>query len=234
MQTTAETGDFDSYAAEYDDALNRGLSVSGEDKMYFARRRLAWLASLLPDYAPERPASVLDYGCGTGDSTPLFYELLGARRVTGIDVSCKSLEIARRNMNGWSAEFLTPDQHAPDGTIDVAFCNGVFHHVQPAERPDAVKYIVRCLRPGGLFAFWENNPWNPGTRYVMSRIPFDRDAQTLTARTARRLLTSAGLRVLRTDYCFIFPRLLRGLRVIEPWMRSIPAGAQYQVLCRKT
>ena len=38
-----------------------------------------------------------------------------------------------------------------------------------------------ALRPGGLFAFWENNPWNPGTRLVMSRIPFDRDAITLSA-----------------------------------------------------
>jgi hypothetical protein len=25
----------------------------------------------------------------------------------------------------------------------------------------AVDYVYRSLRPGGLFAFWENNPWNP-------------------------------------------------------------------------
>jgi hypothetical protein len=26
------------------------------------------------------------------------------------------------------------------------------------------------MRPGGVVALWENNPWNPATRYVMGRI----------------------------------------------------------------
>jgi len=32
---------FDEFAGDYDSALARGISVSGEDKMYFARGRVA-------------------------------------------------------------------------------------------------------------------------------------------------------------------------------------------------
>jgi hypothetical protein len=53
----------------------------------------------------------------------------------------------------------------------------------------------RSLRPGGLFAPWENNPWNPNTRYVMSRIPFDRDATTLSPPKAVGLLRQNGFQV---------------------------------------
>jgi SAM-dependent methyltransferase len=128
---------------------------------------------------------------------------------------------------------LRPDEYTPDGTMDLAFCNGVFHHIAPPERTAAVDYIHRALRPGGLFAFWENNPWNPGTRLVMKRIPFDRDAVTLTSREARQLLRERGFEILRTDFLFIFPRVLRWLRGVERFVTQWPLGAQYQVLCRK-
>jgi hypothetical protein len=89
------------------------------------------------------------------------------------------------------------------------------------------------LQPGGFFAFWENNPWNPGTKIVMSRIPFDRDAITLSYLEARQMLKRAGFQVLRTDFLFIFPRFLRWLRPLETLVARIPFGAQYQILCRK-
>jgi hypothetical protein len=97
----------------------------------------------------------------------------------------------------------------------------------------AVDYILRCLRPGGLFALWENNPWNPGTRYVMSRIPFDRDAVTITPPQATKLLRARGFQILGVNYLFFFPRFLKSLRFLEPYASRIPMGAQYQVLCRK-
>ncbi len=44
------------------------------------------------------------------------------------------------------------------------------------DRSRALDYTYQALKPGGYFAFWENNPWSLGARYLMSRIPFDRDA----------------------------------------------------------
>lgn len=92
--------------------------------------------------------------------------------------------------------------------------------------------LFHSLRPDGLLAFCENNPWNPGARMVMRRCPFDRDALPISPRLARRLLRDAGFSLLRTDFLFVFPRRLRCLRFIEPAVASLPLGAQYLVLCR--
>jgi SAM-dependent methyltransferase len=224
--------EFDRYATEYDDALAQGISVSGEDKIYFARGRIAWLGGCLQRLGWQ-PQAALDFGCGTGSATPFLFDLLHIRSLIGVDISLASLEIARRTCTSQDTQFLLINQYEPTGQLDLAFCNGVFHHIPLAERAEAIDYVYRALRPGGLFALWENNPWNPGTRYVMSRIPFDQDAITLTSLETRRLLRAGGFEILRTDFLFIFPGLLGWLRRLEPMVSKLPFGAQYQILCRK-
>jgi SAM-dependent methyltransferase len=133
-------------------------------------------------------------------------------------LSATSLEVARQAHAGLPVEFALTSDYTPTGSMDLAFCNGVFHHVPPEKRVQTAQYIAACLRPGGLFALWENNPWNPGARYVMSRTPFDRDAIPLSAREARAVMRDAGLLPMRTDDGFIFPRFARLLRVLEPYL----------------
>lgn len=232
MTDATPPAEFDSFADSYTETLERGLSVSGETSAFFARARVDLLARCLEDLNAS-PRSVLDYGCGTGASVPWFVGLLHATSVIGLDVSQKSLEVARQAHAALPACFLMPDRFTPSSQIDLAFCNGVFHHVRPSQRQAAARYIAESLRPGGLFALWENNPWNPGTRYVMSRIPFDRDAVMLASREAALLVRSVGFDVIRVDYAFFFPRVLAWLRWTEPYLARVPFGAQYQVLCRK-
>jgi SAM-dependent methyltransferase len=223
---------FDDFVLDYDSALEQGLSVSGEDKEYFCHGRVAWLKSCLRELSCQ-PKTVLDFGCGTGFTAPYFIDLIQAESVLGVDSSSKSIELAGRNYGSNCVEFTQIQGFQPRGQIDLAFCNGVFHHIPVESRLYAIQFINQSLRTGGLFAFWENNPWNPGTRYVMSRIPFDRDAVTLNVLEARRLLRSGGFEVLRTDFLFVFPRFLKWLRFVEPIMSKLPLGAQYQILCRK-
>ncbi|HEU5236116.1 MAG TPA: class I SAM-dependent methyltransferase [Pyrinomonadaceae bacterium] len=224
--------EFDQYSAKYGEALAQGLAVSGEEPEYFARARMQWLADRLRELG-EQPATAIDFGCGTGLATTFLFEIIGVTQLYGIDNSSKSLEVAKRQHRSLAAEFTLLKDYNPAGYLDLAFCNGVFHHIPPGERAAAIDYVYRSLRPGGLFAFWENNPWNPGTRYVMSRIPFDRDAITLTPPEARALLRAGGFEVLRTDFLFIFPRALHWLRGIEPHVARWPFGAQYQILGRR-
>ena len=197
---------FDRYATNYHDELNRGLTLAGEDADYFAHARVAWLTGRLGQLG-VRPATVLDFGCGTGSTVPLLLGIAGVESVVGTDASAASLAVARDSHPGPEATFQPLD--APiERPVDLAYCNGVFHHIPPAERPGALRYVRGALRPGGLFALWENNPWNPGTRMIMNRIPFDRDAETLSYLTARRLLRESGFDVIRTDFAFIFPNAL--------------------------
>ena len=226
------TSGFDDYAGNYDSALNAGLSLSGESKEYFAHERVRWLAARLSDLGVE-PSHVLDYGCGTGGTSPELLEQLHARMIIGVDASRESLDVARRMHTDPRLQFRTMSDLEPSGQFEVVYCNGVFHHVEPAQRLDALAYVHRSLSEGGYFGFWENNPWNPGTRLVMRRIPFDRDAKLLSPPLARELLTRAGFNVLRTDFLFLFPRVLSALRPLEGSLARFPAGAQYMVLCRK-
>jgi trans-aconitate methyltransferase len=224
--------EFDDYAANYDSALNEGLSLSGESKEYFAHERVRWLAGRLADLGVQ-PSRVLDYGCGTGSTSPELLEEFHARMVVGVDASRESLDIARQAHADPRLQFTSTSDLEPSGQFEVAYCNGVFHHVEPEQRLDALDYVRRSLAAGGHFGLWENNPWNPGTRLVMRRIPFDRDAKLLSPPGARRLLARAGFEVLRTDFLFLFPRMLSALRPLEARLARFPAGAQYMVLCRK-
>jgi SAM-dependent methyltransferase len=225
--------EFDAYAARYDEALAAGLSVTGESKDYYALGRMRWLGQRLRALGAKTPGVVLDFGCGLGASTPLFFDVLGATQVVGVDVSEGLLDRARETFaTERRARFATIADHDAPASADVAFVNGVCHHIPPADRAEALRYVRRTLRPGGWFAFWENNPWNPGTRYIMSRVSFDENAITLTPPEARGLLRDAGFEIVETDFLFIFPRALRLLRPLERLVTRLPLGGQYMVLCR--
>ena len=146
----------------------------------------------------------MDYGCGDGSSSPLLLSLTKEGFVLGVDTSENLLDLARNNHASQRSKFGRIRDHQPKETLDLVYCNGVFHHIPPAERASAIDYIWKSLRPGGIFALWENNPWNPGTRYVMSRIPFDREAMTLTPPEATFLLRKAGFSVLRLRLNVLF------------------------------
>jgi SAM-dependent methyltransferase len=223
---------FDAYASDYDRALQEGISVSGEDKEYFAQGRVAWLARRL-EVANLKPQRILDFGCGTGSGAQFLSRQYPQADVLGVDISAASLETGRRLHGSPRVTFRQSGEYEPRGEMDLAYCNGVFHHIPLVERAGAVDFVWRALRPGGVFAFWENNPWNPGTRYIMSRIPFDRDAITLTPPEAARLLTAGKFQRIGTDFLFIFPHALHWFRWMEPAFAKLPLGAQYLVLCRK-
>jgi SAM-dependent methyltransferase len=221
---------FDEVAANYESALNEGLRLSGEGPAYFAARRVAWTASVVSGQPVRR---ILDFGCGVGLAAPLLARQFDAVKVWGFDPSQRSIDRARSDLVDNRYRFTAHARELPVGEMDLAYCNGVFHHILPEERAGALATIHEALRPGGWLALWENNPWNPGTRWVMSRIPFDRDAQTLSPPATRRLVRAAGFRVGRTDSWFLFPHALRFLRPLESLVRSLPLGGQYLVLCQK-
>lgn len=235
MSTTAVEqlagAEFDEYAQSYNQALAMGLSVTGEPKEYYAEGRVRWLARRLADARwPVR--TVMDFGCGIGSSIPFLFDGLGAALVHGVDVSPASLETAR-SMNKRDGTSFALIEAPLDPTFDLAFCNGVFHHIPVAQRLASARFVFEALVAGGMFALWENNPWNPGTRYVMSRVPFDKDAITMTPPETRRLLRDAGFDIVHTDFLFVFPHLLRAFRPLERPLASLPLGGQYLVLARK-
>lgn len=223
--------EFDKFARDYEALFKPWLKIAGASREYFACSRLNWLSYLLRDdkIVPRR---VMDFGCGTGMSLPLLADILKAEHVVGLDTSEESLAVARETVES-SVELATPGKYLPQQDLDLVFCNGVFHHIPVSERPAAVDYVYRCLRPGGVFAMWENNPWNPIQSFAMKHSEIDKNAIPLPPPESYRLVASERFQVIRTDYLFFFPGYFSWLRPLEKWLIRVPLGAQYQVLARK-
>ena len=214
-------------AGEYDDMVDRGLRLSGEDRHYFVRGRIEELRRQLgPTGQPRR---ILDFGCGIGDTSRALASCFGNAEVLGVDTAERALQHATRTHGSPRICFEPLAGFVAHEAFDLCYVNGVFHHIHPADRAEAVARIRRALAPGGVLAFFENNPWNPGTRLLMKRIPFDRDAVVLSVCESRNLLRAAGFRCRPSRFLFYFPRPLAVLRPLEPWLARLPLGAQYLV-----
>ena len=214
---------FDDFVDSYEDACDRGLALSGDNRDYFAVRRVAHTRHLCSSASVR---TIVDFGCGLGHSTPHLLEAFPRAHIIGLDTSVAAIEGARRRYASKEVQFTTDSRLLEQGVADLVYSNGTFHHIEPRDRDEVVRKILGWLAPGALFALWENNPWNPGTRLVMKRIPFDRDAKPLSYRKARELLTRCGFRVIATSFHFYFPAWLKPLRRFEPRLESLPLGAQ--------
>lgn len=104
------------------------------------------LASLLP---PE--AAVLDLGCGAGVPVTRWLDGKGFA-VTGVDVSAKQLDLARKNVPG--ANFLKADMaevaFAPE-TFDAVVAFHSIIHVPRTDHAELLRNIYRWIGPEGAF-----------------------------------------------------------------------------------
>ena len=215
-------------AEEYEAMLNQGIGLSGETQDFFIEGRVKDLTAQLP----RSPRRILDFGCGMGKSCDYLARVFSQASVTGVDLSDAALEYARKVHGSSQVSFARIADLPALEPFDLCYVNGVFHHIGPEDRQEALTTIRRSLTPGGLAAIFENNPWNPGTRMVMSRIPFDRDAITLSFLELRRRMNDAGLEVVDSRFLFYMPRFLAALRFLEKPLVKVPLGAQYYVLGR--
>jgi trans-aconitate methyltransferase len=221
---------FDAYARNYRELLQDSLSLTGESPEYFARKRVCITREYLGSQG-AKIGKIVDFGCGLGSAISHLIEQFEAVSITGIDVSRDILNQAALLNQFPRVSFLSVDDF--NGTADLVFCNGVFHHVPPGERAAALRFIRGILEPKGYFAFWENNPLNPGTRHIMIRCAFDHDAQPISSSHARQMLRSAGFEILGMTSAFFFPRALAWLRPLEGLLAPTLLGGQYLVLARK-
>ncbi|MBC7784415.1 MAG: class I SAM-dependent methyltransferase [Burkholderiales bacterium] len=227
-----QDAEFDVFAEDYGKLVDQSIKISGESSQYFANARIECLRRMLDQYKISA-RKVLDFGCGIGLAAPLLLRGLGAHHVHGVDVSSRSIDVARRNNTGPQFGFSNLREFVPDGSYDVVYCSGVFHHIPLGERRAAIECVFRSLRPGGHFALWEHNPSNLGTRWAVASCVFDVGVILLRPIDAERLLKGGGLEILSTRHHFIFPKSLSRLRWTEQWFVRLPIGAQYQVLGRK-
>jgi SAM-dependent methyltransferase len=229
-----DVAEFDKFADEYLAAHTRNLKISGEAPDYFARYKLDELRRRWTRERLAEPRAVLDFGAGIGNSLPHLARVFPGAKVTGLDVSEKSLAVAAQRFPG-VAELVRYDggePPLPEASFDLVFSACVFHHIDAAEHVPLLARLKRLLRPGGVLAIFEHNPLNPVTRYIVATCPFDEHAVLIPAATFAQRQRAAGFRSVKAVYTGFFPGALSGLRPLERWMNAVPLGAQYYTLAR--
>lgn len=90
-----DQAEFDKFADEYRNLHSRNIRASGEQPEFFAEYKVRDAAKLATDAGLGASLRVMDFGAGVGNSVPFFAKYMPACHLTCVDVSTRSLEIAR-------------------------------------------------------------------------------------------------------------------------------------------
>lgn len=167
---------------------------------------------LLRLWGRRKGLRVLDVGCGYA-TTSARIQALG-NEVTGIDESAESATVARARL-AHVIEANVLDADLAGEQYDVLIFADILEHL-PWPGPVLERYL-RCLAPGGRVIVSVPNValWSVRLSHLFGRWEYQ-DTGVLdrthlrfyTRRTARRLISDAGLNIVRTTYN---PGLLRPL-----------------------
>ena len=221
--------EFDAYSDGYISALEDAVSFSGDDARYFADYKARQLSSIIN---PGAPTKILDFGCGIGNLSVAIHEHIPDWILHGYEVSQDSLNRVPTALK--SQGTFTIDINELDGDYDLTFLAGVMHHIVPENRMSALNSAVERLKPGGKLVVFEHNPWNPVTRRVVDRCPFDENAILMSAPDLVAMFKSIGLTHIQRKFIVFFPKFLSFLRPLEQNLSWCPAGAQYAVIGEKS
>lgn len=224
--------EFDSLADTYHDQHKANTALTGEEPEYFAEYKIADLASTL-DKRRSPSQTILDFGCGIGNSIPFFRKYFSNSQLHCADVSLRSIEIAQARFPG-SEQYLLleADIPKPANSFDLVFSACVFHHIPPAAHQHWLSELLRVARPGGILAIYEHNPLNPLTVHAVNTCPLDENAHLIRGKRMCRKAQTAGWHP-ELAYKLFFPAALSALRPLEQHMEWCFLGAQYRMLAYK-
>ncbi len=122
-------------------------------------RALNDLETLIPgNHTPHYP-TVLDIGCGRGNSFSLLDSRFSPKSICGIEIDASLLQNAAARGRQCHAEVNVTMGNAenmpyPDNSFDMLFCHQSLHHIINHQR--AMQEFYRVLKPGGVLLMAES------------------------------------------------------------------------------
>ncbi|MBO1582844.1 class I SAM-dependent methyltransferase [Bacillus sp. XF8] len=154
--------------SSYEDLLNMLDSLLREptqfwDDFYSNREKEIPFFTIKPDenlvsYFEKKllnPGKVLELGCGPGRNAIYFAE--NGCLVDAVDLSQESIQWAteRAKEKNVNVNFIHDnifDLQIEEGTYDIVYDSGCFHHIAPHRRMSYINLVKKALKPGGYFA----------------------------------------------------------------------------------
>jgi ubiquinone/menaquinone biosynthesis C-methylase UbiE/uncharacterized protein YbaR (Trm112 family) len=145
----------ETFTSQWDTVQEDELSFMYTREELVELNRRVWLPWLVGSSDEERPASVLDVGCGVGTETLALQEATGARELWGVDLNFALLGRRAEYRDRAGVSFVVAslfDLPFAHGAFDLVYSQGVIHHTYSTE--DAFDSISRRVRPGGRLFVW--------------------------------------------------------------------------------
>jgi ubiquinone/menaquinone biosynthesis C-methylase UbiE len=189
---TQATHEFTRWSESYDQSILQWLLFAPSHRALI--RRIASVAG-------DRPARLLDVGCGTGVFVARLRQVLPRIKVWGIDLVpdmlAKGSERWRRHA-GNVQPIQGDSERLPfaDGAFDFVTCANSFHHYPHQEQ--AVAEMHRVLRPGGRLMIidgYRDAPWG-WLIYDVCVASVEGAVHHASSRQFRDMFASAGLRAI--------------------------------------
>jgi trans-aconitate 2-methyltransferase len=126
-------------------------SWSPDEYMRFGDERTRPSVDLASRIAVERPATVIDLGCGPGNSTRVLRQRWPEAHVVGLDSSPEMIDAARADepLEEWVVSGI--EDWTPSAGFDVVFSNAALQWL-----PDhcaLIERLFRAVAPGGALGF---------------------------------------------------------------------------------
>jgi len=126
--------------------------VSWDPKQYarFSGQRLRPALDLIAHIQLERPQTVVDLGCGTGNVTRILKSRWPDASIIGVDGSPQMLAEARKGESGIVWEQSDLAAWDPAKASDLVFSNAALHWLD--DHPSLFERLARTIAPGGVLA----------------------------------------------------------------------------------
>jgi SAM-dependent methyltransferase len=221
--------EFDLLADEYANEHQKNIRITGEKPDYFSEYKIRDLE----DYTKSQcflPRTILDFGCGIGNSIPFFRKYFQYSKLIATDVSYRSIEISKKRFPG-KEEYLLIDNSIPIGseTQNLIFSACVFHHIPHEQHLHWLKELYRVASPSAMIVIFEHNPLNPLTVHAVNTCPLDINAKLIRSGQLKKKLIDSGWLDIEIKYKFFFPSFLRVFRPLEKYLSWCFFGGQYQI-----
>jgi|LGVE01.1.fsa_nt_gb 2-polyprenyl-3-methyl-5-hydroxy-6-metoxy-1,4-benzoquinol methylase len=117
----------------------------------FGNRRFDKAVQCVIESVPRTVKSILDVGCGIGHSSWLFKEAFPEARITGVDISDRSIKLARKLFQDPNLSFETCDlsETTGIGLFDFVVMIDVYEHFYREQRPSLHLILKDAIKDDG-------------------------------------------------------------------------------------
>lgn len=231
--------EFDQYARDYFKEMSHPLrNLIDPEGHYFIELKARILEKIVSEYfSGRRSLRLVDVGTGLG----LFEKFLSPAfpNITALDLSFEMLKVAgvlNPFQNSSSAYVQANAFQLPieSESADLIFMSCVLHHLEADEISATLRELARICSPQGLMVFFEHNPFNLFTQWVVKTTPLDRNARMISHRQLAGKAEQAGIAIVTSEFFLYGTRAIdRTVNRCLPGLGALPVGGQFALIGKK-